>query len=661
MGLKASADSHGITSLQFLAEAAHSLRFELTFGICLLLFWCFGKLVALGQKTNPKDKLCSSYDAPNRSKKATSPRNVEKDTPQPALKGWRRVLDSASPPTPVAQLGLIDQISAVQLCDPSWLVPQVVFMCQAQVQQSLVLYRTALEAGLNLHDLTEKDCQQLFVALVTAAIRTGHVEDAKQLLRDLRRLGPGVPISLFCSVAKLCTSKHLFMECLALYDFMCEDSRFMLTDKTIWSCLLFSAIEVHVYDRCSFFFGKLKEYGEPSQKDYGNMIRLAALQADWKLALQLVQVARDNGITIDSVMYNTALGICVSASQINQARGLLDQMEQTQGLADVITYNTLMKGYARAGCMEDCCEVFHLLKQRDINPSQVTYGILLDGFINQNQLERAAQVFSDMSKEGYTMNTVLYTTLIKGFARAGEVDQAMKVFDQMHKEHNVTPDLITFSILIKANCDAERLTEALELFESMINLNLRPDEVVFNSLLAGCARAANAKLGKRVYSDMVSSGVRPSNATFSILIRFYLQCKLLEEAVEMLRTEPAKHKVDPEPRIFVQLIQSCIRERQGRRAVEVYEMLAKHSVPSASTHRSILATCMKLNMFDTAGEILAVVASNGGNVQSHDANSILDGALRKRKFQAAQDIATSLENIGVTMDPSLLSTLSKAR
>merc|ERR1719157_197046 len=118
-------------------------------------------------------------------------------------------------------------------------------------------------------------------------------------------------------------------------------------------------------------------------------------------------------------MYNTALGTCVSANQIDKAKGLLEEMESTQGLADVITYNTLMKGYARAGCMEECCEVFHLLKQRDISPSQVTYGILLDGFINQNQLERAAQVFSDMSKEGYTMNTVLYTTLIKGFARAG--------------------------------------------------------------------------------------------------------------------------------------------------------------------------------------------------------------------------------------------------
>merc|ERR1719377_284528 len=103
------------------------------------------------------------------------------------------------------------------------------------------------------------------------------------------------------------------------------------------------------------------------------------------------------------------------------------------------------------------------------------------------------------------MNTVLYTTLIKGFARAGEVDQAMNVFAQMHKERNVIPDLITFSILIKANCDADRLEEALKLLVAMTDLNLRPDEVVFNNLLAGCARQGNIQLGKRLYADMVAN------------------------------------------------------------------------------------------------------------------------------------------------------------
>merc|ERR1719330_1318904 len=240
------------------------------------------------------------------------------------------------------------------------------------------------------------------------------------------------------------------------------------------------------------------------------------------------------------------------------------------------------------------------MRSHNILPSQVTYGILLDGCINENQVDKAAEVFASMTREGCAMNTVLYTTLIKGFARAGQVDQAMHVYEQMRAERSVPPDLITFSILIKANCDSCRLEAALQLLEAMLDLKLRPDEVIFNNLLGGCVKESKAGLAKRLYEDMVAAGIQPSNATFSILIRLYAQCKLLDEAVEMLRREPAAQGISPEPRLFSQLALCCLRERQGRRAVEVYRLLLEHCSPTASCHSSMLGMCVKLNMLDTA-------------------------------------------------------------
>jgi pentatricopeptide repeat protein len=275
----------------------------------------------------------------------------------------------------------------------------------------------------------------------------------------------------------------------------------------------------------------------------------------------------------------------------------------------------------------------------------------LDGYINDNQLEKAARVFESMTQENVSMNTVLFTTLIKGFARAGEVEEAMKVYEQMCDERSILPDLITFSILIKANCDVGRLGEALKLLEKMLAQGLRPDEVVFNNLLAGCARQSNVELGKRLYSDMIASGIRPSNATFSILIRLYQQSKLLEDAVQMLRVEPTKHKVNPESRLYLQLIQSCVRERQGRRAVEVYQMMTEHSIPQVAAHSSIFGTCAKLNMYETAAEILSHAAVKGCRVDFADAASLLEGAVRKRKTQTAHEIAASMEKLGFKVDP----------
>merc|ERR1719273_3025747 len=145
------------------------------------------------------------------------------------------------------------------------------------------------------------------------------------------------------------------------------------------------------------------------------------------------------------------------------------------------------------------------------------------------------------------MNTVLYTTLIKALGRALQDVYKIGGNGQMRKGRGVPPDLITFSILIKANCDAHRLEAALQLLEAMLDFKLKPDEVVFNNLLGGCVKESRAELARKIYKDMVTAGIRPSNATFSILIQLFAKCKLLDEAVDMLRREPAAQGISPEP------------------------------------------------------------------------------------------------------------------
>jgi len=535
------------------------------------------------------------------------------------------------------------------LGDPCSLASQVTQLCRTQVQNAVHLYRSTLADGtLDLARLPQAEAQQLFCALITSTIRIGQVAETLDILQDIRRLNPGgVSVSLFASATKLCTSKHLFSESLSIYKFMAEDKSLQAPDKSIWSCLLFCAIESRALERCVHFFERVKENGTPSTKDYGNMIRYASIAGDWKLALSLIKEMHEASIAVDSVIYNTSLAVCVGADQVDKAYQLLEEMERSGGVTDVITYNTLLKGFAKVGRLEQCFELYTAMRKRNIVASQVTYGILLDACINHNQVDLAAQVFETMTSESCPMNTVLYTLLIKGFARAGQVDKAMKVYNQMRAERNVPPDVITFSILIKASCDAGRLEDALSLLEAMVNLGLTPDEVVYNNLLGGCAKESDDVLAKKLYKDMVKSGVRPSNATFSIMIRLFSQCKLLDEAVDLLRCEPIMHKVTPEPRLFTQLIQSCIRARQGRRAVEVFKLLMARRDHSPAAIGSILSACIKLNMLDTATELLVLAADYGARVDPSDARALQDAAFRKKKDDCSKSCSEVMQRLGM--------------
>jgi len=187
----------------------------------------------------------------------------------------------------------------------------------------------------------------------------------------------------------------------------------------------------------------------------------------------------------------------------------------------------------------------------------------------------------------------------------------------------------------------------------MIELGSKPDEVIFNNLIAGCARLGNVALGKQLYNDMVQSGIRPSNATFSILVRLHHQGKLLEEAIVLLKEEPPKHNVEPEPRLFLQLIQSCVRDRNGNFAIEAYKMLCERSKPTVASHSSILNTCMRLNMYDTAAEIVSLAAANRARVDASDTKTLVEAAFKKGKMSVVKNCISSMRAFGHTVDPKI--------
>eukprot|EP00929_Paragymnodinium_shiwhaense_P106690 TRINITY_DN7229_c0_g2_i1.p1 TRINITY_DN7229_c0_g2~~TRINITY_DN7229_c0_g2_i1.p1 ORF type:complete len:661 (-),score=209.73 TRINITY_DN7229_c0_g2_i1:62-2044(-) len=628
--------------LAFTSKLIYHLRFELVFLVGVLTLWAFGIC--------SRSKKASNSATPKSRIAAPGTANAQRRSPAAGAALGEGAASRSRSSANTLEKSMPEED---QLRDAQWLLPKLRQLASTQAQRALQIYTAAVEAGLDVDNVPRMEREQFFMTLVSSLIRGGTTAPAVKLLQDLASGRSQLLTSeLYTSTVKQLTAKHCFQECLKLHEVVSK-ANLLDIDKCVWSCLLFAAVEMRAFHRCTALFEKLRSCGTPSQRDYWNMVRSGASQGDWAFMVQLVDEMQGNGVPVDNVIYNTALDACVSANQMDVARKLLDKMDNVGGVSDVITYNTLMKGYAKQGNMESCFRLYDLMKERGFSPSQVTYGILLDGCINNNQVDEAAKVFDLMQSAACPMNTVLYTTLIKGFAREGKVEKAMQIYKQMKGAKGVAADLITYSILLKANCDADRLEAALQLLEEMLKTGVRPDEVIFNNLLSGCAKMENAELAKKLYKEMVNLGIKPSTATFSILIRLYSQCKLLDEACDMLRSEPAKHNVGIEPRLFSQLIQSCIRARQGRRATEIYSLMFEKSKPPMSMHSSILGMCTKLNMFETAADLLEVAARMGGRLDPQDVNAVLEGAIKKKKNLCADSCVASMKALGIPVSAGL--------
>lgn len=507
--------------------------------------------------------------------------------------------------------------------------------------QPLEMHQDALAGGTRFGLLPRDEAHRLYLALALAALREEQAEAVVPLLQGMARQQIEVPPLMLALVIKRCAQRRLFSACLASYGVAhaAEGSPPRIEDAEFWSSLLLSAVETGSFSQCAAFWCSAKANGVPTARDYSCMVRFAAHRGSWEETLRIVEEMHANGHAIESAICSIAIGTCVAAQQIGVGERILNLVER-DGLmaADVAIYNMLMKAYASADDVNEVLRLHARMRERGVRPTQVTFGIILDSCVNRGNLEHAAKIFEDMSASGCTMNTVLYTTLIKGLARAGRVDDAMGVYQNM-QQTRVRPDTILFSVLIKANCDAGRMEVALHLFESMAEHGHRPDEIVFNTLLAGCARESNLTLGRRLLDEMARSGVRPSHATASVLIKLYAKCRLLDEAQQLLQKMPEELGLVPEPRLFVQLVHASIRERQGKRAVEVFRAMASVARPDASAASGVVGACLGFNMVETARELLEAAREAGVEDLECDQLAVQQAAERRsnnlEKKQAA--------------------------
>merc|ERR1719195_2558589 len=101
-------------------------------------------------------------------------------------------------------------------------------------------------------------------------------------------------------------------------------------------------------------------------------------------------------------------------------------------------------------------------------------------------------------------------------------------------DQQITPNIVTYSTILKGYCNERSIEKALELLEDMKKTTeFRPDEITYNTLLDGCARVGLYDRGVALLSEMQQEGVRPSNFTLSVLAKLATRSKRPDLAFEL--------------------------------------------------------------------------------------------------------------------------------
>jgi len=461
----------------------------------------------------------------------------------------------------------------------------------AEQQMLKLLEGREFTRALNMYRSLERDgrdrhlvCEELFSAFIQSSIRVGKVDVVERMLRTIKRNEIVPTLGFWQTTLRMLSSRKQFSYCLSVHVLF---SQHIPPDKVVFSCLINAALELGDADRAAQM---LESYSEADieAKDHVLFFRTYVALNDVESA---EAIFRKLGNEITTLMMNLLLLTCVNTKQPERALRLLREahaVEGTDKIVDSVSYNTVIKGFTQAGDAHNCFQCLHEMRDHGVEPDDITFGTLLDVCIVDNETAQAHEVVDLLISSGRPMDTVMCTLFIKGLVRSNCVQKAYDFFKEMKRRGGSDPDIVTYSVLIKAFIDAHDLDEALNMVEALKEAGHQPDDIILTHLLEGCRHAGNHSLGKKLFSEMLDVGVKPSEFTLITMVKLHGRCGAHEEAHDLVATWEKNYGTKPSVIHYTCLMSGCFRTKNYDQAWRAYELMCQNGIPPDETAMATL-------------------------------------------------------------------------
>jgi len=462
---------------------------------------------------------------------------------------------------------------------------------QREFTRALNMYRACERDGRDHHFTNE----ELFSVFIQSAIRVGKIDVLERMLRAMRRNGILPSLKFWQTILKMLSSRKHFNACITIHTLF---ARQIPADKVVYSCLINAALECGSPELAAQM---LDRYGESDidAKDYVLHFRTYVALGDVETA---EAIFRKLGVTVTTLMLNLLLLTCVNAKQPERALGFLREahkLEAGEPIADAVSYNTVIKGFAQGGKPGQCFDCLHEMRSKGLEPDDITFGTLLDVCIAGSNIGGAHQVVDLLVDSDHRMDTAMCTLFVKGLVRANCLPKAMELYAEMRKREGTSPDIVTYSVLIKACVDGHDLDGALSLVEDLQTSGLEPDDIILTHLLEGCRHVGNHGLGKKLFSDMLVAGIKPSEYTLITMVKLHGRCGAHDEAHDLVSNWEANYGSKPSVIHFTCLMSGCLRNKSYDRAWAAYELMCQNSVvPDETTVATLLPGMVAAQQWD---------------------------------------------------------------
>ena len=227
-------------------------------------------------------------------------------------------------------------------------------------------------------------------------------------------------------------------------------------------------------------------------------------------ALQFYREMRRNDAIPDQAAFASVLKACSTLASLADGRVIHSLIFHIGFDSDELTCSALVDMYAKCGEIKSSVQVFEEMGSKiDV----ISWNSMIVGFAKNGYAENALNIFNEMKQTQIRPDDVTFLGVLTACSHAGRVSEGREIFDIMVNTYKIAPRVDHYACMIDLLGRWGFLKEAEEFIDK---LKFEPDAMIWATLLGACRIHRDDIRARRVAEKLIE--LEPENSSSYVLL-----------------------------------------------------------------------------------------------------------------------------------------------
>ncbi|PIM98091.1 hypothetical protein CDL12_29431 [Handroanthus impetiginosus] len=249
-----------------------------------------------------------------------------------------------------------------------------------------------------------------------------------------------------------------------------------------------------------------------------------------------------------------------------------------------------------SGSSKEALSTMRSMMEKGFRPNNISYNTILKGLCKEKNFDGALELFDHVNWPTNGPDLISFNTILSAACKLGDSSLIRRILWRMEHE-GIKFDVVSSTCLIQYYCTIGKITECLELVESMVINGPQPSTITFNTVLIGLCNNRLLELAEKMFNYFKGIGVSPNTTTYNILMRASIQ-EGNDLLVYELSRDMYRQKLKPDVGTHGCFIYSICREGKILLALHLRDQLRENGIrPNIFIYNTIMKAMFMRGMF----------------------------------------------------------------